>query len=583
MESKKVTPRPMEIVFEEIKRNYLPHIKDDRTLIKWLEEEKVDYFTDPKRCFKVEFVTAFQAKQLRDVKKQNPLDYEKRIERLIELESQMFNAVSFSPIIASNLLPKANEIISSVNPKSENSPIKNTMVVQTSTEVRTEFLKLSNKDCPIGLHRICNKCKYRYTGKCRNKKENKCYPDRHTYRLEVNTKATGRLFATEEFDNVFDEKEAKDIARKLREKIIANGGKVKLPLLEEEENQDYGIIEVLMKKHLSYMRDEEKEDFEKLNLFNKWVNRTESKYDLMKSVIKNLGFKVETFRIEQLSYKLENKKTVKGILIEEVKKREGRNGTIKNPTYNDYIKTYKYLFDFGMNKCGQTLNPFEEVQLKSYNANRNIRILTPIEFKTLCELIQSQKEIHKDYKSGGKNFYRDYLVDGIKLGLYSAFRNVQLAELRFSNILLSEDGQLVNSIIEIEDFKTNHQYKLFSEEEKRYNYVRINYDLAELIISLGYQEFRFTNEFISAINSTCQRNTIANQLSNSFREYTRILFPTRELKFKHLRKTHISSMSESVGAERTAQVWHEDSSVTKANYIYFKKLIPSADEFKRIF
>jgi hypothetical protein len=138
-------------------------------------------------------------------------------------------------------------------------------------------------------------------------------------------------------------------------------------------------------------------------------------------------------------------------------------------------------------------------------------------------------------------------------------------------------------VIEVEDFKTYTQHKFFREEEKRDTYVRVNYDRAEFIESCGWSEFRNTDQFIVARDCPIQRITIANQVSKSFGQYTNRLFPDRGLIFKHLRKTHMSSMTDAVGAERTGQVWHGDSSVTKANYIYFKKLIPSADECRRIF
>jgi len=479
-------------------------------------------------------------------------------------------------------------------------------------------IKLDPNDCPVGLQIYCNACKapLNESRACKNRKEpGKCFPERQVYRLQVQTKETGRIFVTEPFKYVYDERQAKQIAKELRAEIIANGGKVK-PSSTQAIQKDYmqysqqehslekfiepkcTVLTIIMDKHISFMRDEGKETFEKKLLFDNWIDRTASFYQFMKDVISELGFDLAVFSVEQFSQQItetktvkgviyeaeiENKpRTVKGVIYDAVLKIEGTNGKIRNATINNYLKAYKSLFNYGVKYCGLTVNPFELVQLKKVNASKGVRTLTKEEFKQFGEDVLSKKNIIKEYASGNKHYYRPFLLTIVKLALYAGFRNFQLAQLRWSNILL-ENGKLVNSIIEIEDFKTNHQHKLFGEEEKRFNYVRINYDLADLLMALGYEEFKNTNDFILEPTSVIQRDTLLNQASRSFREYMRLISPKRNIKFKHIRKTHIDQMAEAVGLERTSQVWHEDSSVTRANYVKFKTLIPTAEEFRRIF
>jgi len=448
-------------------------------------------------------------------------------------------------------------------------------------------ITLNPVGCPIGLQVYCNKCKapLNESRACKNRKEpGKCDPSRHRYRLQINTKETGRLFVTKPFDFVFDEEQAKKIAIELRAEIIKNGGKVQLTPKQAEEKLDYGLVEVLMRRRLAFMRDEDKEPHEKRHLEENWVARTEQKFEFMKEVIESLGLNFSTFRVEHFAHKLNDGRSIMGVLHDAICNIEGRDGQIKNPTINDYLKCYGYLFDFAIKKYGLEKNPFADIPLKKENPNWNVNIISEAEFKELCQHLEAKHELSVYFPSGErKNMYRDYLIDFWKLGLFAGFRNYQLAQLRFSNILLSDAGTLIDSIIEVEDYKTNKQHKFFREEEKRYNYVRVNYDLAEFIETCGWSQLRNTDQFLVVRDSDVKRVTIANQISKSFGQYANRLFPDRGLIFKHLRKTHMSSMTDAVGAERTGQVWHGDSSVTKANYIYFKKLIPSADEFRRIF
>src|ERR1035437_1855305 len=129
----------MEISFAEIKRNHLPNIGDDRTLMKWMDKEGIYYIKEKKCCFKVEFLNAFEAIQIRDIKKQNPIDHANRIEKLKEMEATMLGTIS-APIPATMTLPPKIKV--ELNPAFKKPE-------------KLEHLKLGTKEPVTGLHVYC--------------------------------------------------------------------------------------------------------------------------------------------------------------------------------------------------------------------------------------------------------------------------------------------------------------------------------------------------------------------------------------------------------------------------------------------
>ena len=94
--------------------------------------------------------------------------------------------------------------------------------------------------------------------------------------------------------------------------------------------------------------------------------------------------------------------------------------------------------------------------------------MTKDEFNQLGNMLKEKENVRRDFKSGGKNFYREYTLDMIRLALFAGFRSTQVSELKFSNVIVSDDGNLINGFLRVEDFKINNMFKFFKEEEKKF-------------------------------------------------------------------------------------------------------------------
>jgi len=452
----------------------------------------------------------------------------------------------------------------------------------TKNKRKQNLLSLSPKDKALGLHIWCNNCKGRYKGKCHQNKNRKCkHPHRHTYRLEVRFTDRERIFDSKSFKDITDEQEAKELARKLRKIYLQSGDKSAQEKVKNQQIRTHNL-KILMAIHMAYLKDMGMESFEKKNRGERFIERVDGIYKFMLSAIRKNGFRLQTFSVYHFDQRIKTGETIRAKIHDEILLIPGKDGPIKNPTINDYINTYRGLFRWGIDKKYIDINPFENVKPKQVNYVRRNDIITADEYKNLIAIINTMKVLKVKYDSGSKNCYKDYLADGISLGLFTGFRAFQVVMIRFSNIIL-EGEILFNSFIEVENFKINNDQNLIREEEKMYNYVRINHDLEELLLKLDYEQFKNTDYFILARESSDKRQTIQKILSDGFREYFKLTNPKKKLAYKNLRKSHITYFANEVGLDLASKSFHSRVGVTRIHYINNKVSIPNADEFPRIF
>jgi len=592
------------IYIDEISK-YL-HLNDSRTIQKWARANNVSLIKEDfvsTYAVRTQFMNAFDRKSIEAIKKASPDNWQVLCAEYDDKAKGSLNPEYAAKVLADLCKNAAPEAYSQVPAPSDAEMSKhsknyinkpqlpqkqpNHLSVQDKQNRANhkQVLKLSTEDNPVtGLHIFCNACKKRYIGECRNK-TGVCNPTKMRYRLEINTEATGRLFVTKPFNFVFQESVAKERAQKERDKILTYGGKIELSSAAEILNEDYELLPVLIKKHLSYLKDEGTDSFDKKQLAPRGIETTERIYKFMLRTIDKLGLNSDVFRVHQLNERLPlpDGRSVKAAIYDAITNINSRaGGKIKNATINGYLKAYRYLFAFGIDECNLVLNPFSTIPLKPENAEEKIRIMTKDEFLQLEKMLLEKEQVRRDFKSGGKNFYREYTWDMIRLALFTGFRSLQVANLKFSNILMADNGDLINGFLKSEDYKINNMFKYFKEEEKRYSYIRIGYDLGELLMALSFERYKGTDTYIIQPNIS-NRKTLIKQVSDAYVAYMKKICPKKMLRFKDMRKTHISQMVQKVGLEKTKAVWHRDKSVTKNNYTWYKSRIPTADEFPRIY
>lgn len=561
----------MEITFEDIKRSYLTYIKDNRTLIKWLEKEGVEYFKNPYRCFKEEFEYALQQKQISDVKQQNPLDHAGRIERLQTMENKNLPT---APAISINTSPAVKQVLNPVFKKQE----------------KLLPLKLGKKDAVPGLVIFC---KHR---DCKSKKKAGCkHPaDYECYKLLIKTK-TIRASFLQEFNNIRDEQEAKALARELRKITFLSGGKQKSIMIDEPDAvRNINFLPNLIEDYLEHLLKIKGNQ-------EPFLKSQRKMFDVMLQVFTDNGADPNKIRIDQLNQRLDDGYTWVRKIELELDKREGKKKgkPIATTTKNNYIKLYRSIYKFACdNRDINIKNPFKTIKVVNVKQaiKNKIKTVTPTELSRLFEMLRNRTELNKKktYFNEKKNkhvtqtfkYFQPYLLDGIQLAIAFGYRSENIVYVKWSDIDLTEaysENSILNAVIKVEDIKVNNQKKQFRDDIKKFIYVRVNNDIEALLMRLGYQQYRETNAFILAPDHHHQRKTIKCNISKGFHHYMLEITPLKDLQFKDLRKTQLSHEGKNTSPELASRRVHGDFSTTYNNYFDDSILLPTAEENPTVF
>lgn len=235
-----------------------------------------------------------------------------------------------------------------------------------------------------------------------------------------------------------------------------------------------------------------------------------------------------------------------------------------------------YNSEKSFNKCLGALKAFfkflieiEDVQMKnpfaSYEAKKaikkNVETLTKDEFDSVISVIDTANPIIKlGGKGEKKNLYRFYLKDGFKLFLLTGGRREEVVELKWSDILTKIDG---TKFFKIDNKKVNRQ----KDTDEYVKYLPINHDLFELLIKLGYNEKKTTNDFILYPDRKVKSITIMNDLSKAFTHYKKEAGITKAVSLKNLRKTYITWLRLVTGKDTGLLTSHGGEQVLIDHYI----------------
>ncbi|MBP6755788.1 MAG: tyrosine-type recombinase/integrase [Bacteroidia bacterium] len=235
-----------------------------------------------------------------------------------------------------------------------------------------------------------------------------------------------------------------------------------------------------------------------------------------------------------------------------------------------------YNSEKSFNKCLGALKAFfkflieiEDVQMKnpfaSYEAKKaikkNVETLTKDEFDSVISVIDTANPIIKlGGKGEKKNLYRFYLKDGFKLFLLTGGRREEVVELKWSDILTKIDG---TKFFKIDNKKVNRQ----KDTDEYVKYLPINHDLFELLIKLGYNEKKTTNDFILYPDRKVKSITIMNDLSKAFTHYKKEAGITKTVSLKNLRKTYITWLRLVTGKDTGLLTSHGGEQVLIDHYI----------------
>lgn len=207
-------------------------------------------------------------------------------------------------------------------------------------------------------------------------------------------------------------------------------------------------------------------------------------------------------------------------------------------------------------------NPFKDVKLSTPKAK--IITITQKEFEKLCIAVNEENPIAVvgKKKRQRKNRHKVYLRDAFKLGLMTGLRREELVNLRWCDIHHEDASK--GDIITTENLKvqrsTGKAYKL--------KYIPVFDQLHELLLELGLEENRGSENYILFPERTVSNKTMQDAISKGFSHFYKQAFPNNELKqFKCLRKTYLSYLERAVGDDMIHLSSHSGKDVLEKHYL----------------
>ena len=230
-------------------------------------------------------------------------------------------------------------------------------------------------------------------------------------------------------------------------------------------------------------------------------------------------------------------------------------------TFNKCMVSLKSFFNFLIEiEDINCKNPFAVFNRKKV-IKTSVETINKFEFDAIINCIDNSSPYMKlGGKGEVKNMYRDYLIDGFKLFLFTGLRREEVVTLRWSDIYFVNETYF----LKVKNKKVERNENLNGEFTK---YVPINSDLFKLLIDMGFEKMKSTNNYILSPNRIESTKTIMNSLSKSFSHYRDQANISKNISLKHLRKTYISWVNQALGKETGKITSHSSEAILKEHYI----------------
>lgn len=386
-----------------------------------------------------------------------------------------------------------------------------------------------------GLKIYCNKCK-RYNPKCRHNEE-------LIYRLVVHIPGSKNLTRCKSL-----------ISRHYEDAVVES-----IDIIKGLKSNDYRVPQ----------STNESKEYTMIGAIIKYNQYLSGEFDL-KHLIKKVteGHRKESIRFIKLfcnvlkSHHNFEIMRVRDVSVKDVSRfYETMERHYAPRTFNKCLISLKSFFNFliEIEKIDMK-NPFAVYQSKSVG-HLKIEAITKNEFNKILECVDESDSLLKlGGKGEVKNMYRDYLKDGFKLFLFSGCRREEVVDLRWSDIYHSDETYFFM----INNKKVERNNNISGEF---YKYIPINSDLFDLLMELGYEEKKTSNDFILCPDRYESTLTIMNTLSKSFTFYKNKAGIQKNISLKNLRKTYLSWVNQVMGSETRILSSHSTDKVLQEHYL----------------
>ncbi len=244
-------------------------------------------------------------------------------------------------------------------------------------------------------------------------------------------------------------------------------------------------------------------------------------------------------------------------------------------TYNHNITANKGFYKFlTVLKGYEIFNPMASARLKSESPNP-INIADSDFDKILHSCSDENNSIHT-YKNGvRKKMYRPYVKEAFEIIAYSGMRNTEAISIKYSDIVLDENGEL-DYVLGVDlKYEKTHNY----DQSKPTKIVPIPYspELEDLLNRLDYKNHLGEDRYLIGPDEEISRDSMAKLLSHSFKFYRDKSGVTAKVGLKHLRKSFLTKIETQTGLVESLG-YQKTKSVIQKNYMVKTQIAKAVKE-----
>lgn len=387
-----------------------------------------------------------------------------------------------------------------------------------------------------------------YCNQCKKDNANCSHFEKQVFRIRIHVTGTKNKIISRKLNSKKYEGALKE-ALNLKEAIVkSNFQSIKIT----DGGNDYSIVDAVL-KYYQYLDGKHKYS-------HKQKNVSEGHRD---ECIRHCGFFVDTLKSSKNVATMRVVNTTQGDVARFYDwATEKYSDSTFNKCFRNLKAFYKFLIDI---EEIDMKNPFEIYVPKLVSKNK-IQTLSKKEFNDILNAVDTCDPIHiLGGKGERKNKYQPYLKDAFKLFLLTGGRNEEVVNLRWSDILIT-----MNNIkfFEVENHKTKRQ-NISKNRVKSVapKYFPINSDLFELLMNLGYEEKKNTDDFILCPNRTEKFETIISNVSKGFTHYRIGAGIKKDVSLRNLRKTYLSWVQVVMNKDTRILSSHTSDEVLEKHYL----------------
>lgn len=412
-------------------------------------------------------------------------------------------------------------------------------------------LKLPKKNRPKGLYLFCNSCKKYYT----NDNDAKCKCRNLVYKARIHISGTKHGIVSKVLGaNNF--REAVDELMRLREFLMENGFQ-KIPV-QKHIPKPTRLVECFA-DYMGYLHNVNVPKHKHKKRDPVHIRKVDLAFNLYQTALEQNGINTAILKFTEVTDQMIG-------FVHEYFLMDRR---YSNKTYNNTMALLRmftthmikeYNFDYK--------NPF--LGVPDLLVTPKVASVRENEFNDLLAIVTPENGIEKRKQKGRENlrttnWYKPWLKHAFQLGLYTGGRSEDVVELKWTDVNLGADGEF--DTLKTIDYKIDKaNSNRTSAKERMYKHFAITKELGCLLLEMGYENYKGSDKYIIAPEDSLKRTNVARIISGAFTHYYKQLNTGKEVTFRNLRKTFITSALSQFGAASTALTNHKHISVSDKHY-----------------